>query len=98
MSREEAIEYLHRLFIKAELTDEYGDMDDTEPYETAVNMAVNALKEQKTGKWISVLSYNNTYKCSECERLLVNIPDGKNKVAQHYPYCHCGAKMEVEEE
>ena len=44
MTREEAIEYLHKLFMQAEITDEYGDMDDTEPYETAIDMAVEALK------------------------------------------------------
>lgn len=46
------------------------------------------------GRWLPIVSYNNTYKCSECGRLLVDITDGKNKVAKHYPYCHCGAKMD----
>ena len=46
MTREEAIEYLHKLFMQADITDAYGDMDDTEPYETAIDMAVEALKEQ----------------------------------------------------
>ena len=49
------------------------------------------------GKWLPIVSYNNTYKCSECGRLLVNITDGLNVVAKHYPYCHCGAKMDGEE-
>ena len=53
------------------------------------------LSEQKNGKWIPILSYNNTYKCSECGRLLTNITNGKNSVIKDYPYCHCGAKMEV---
>lgn len=48
------------------------------------------------GRWLLIVSYNNTYKCSECGRLLVDITDGKNKVAKHYPYCHCGAKMDGE--
>ena len=46
------------------------------------------------GRWLPIVSYNNTYKCSECGRLLVNITDGLSMVAKHYPYCHCGAKME----
>lgn len=46
------------------------------------------------GRWLPIVSYNNTYKCSECGRLLVNITDGLNMVAKHYPYCHCGAKMD----
>lgn len=49
MTREEAIEYLQKLYMKAEITDEYGDMDDTEPYEMAVDMAIEALQEQQ---WI----------------------------------------------
>ena len=47
------------------------------------------------GTWLPIVSYNNTYKCSECGRLLVNIADGLNVVAKHYPYCHCGAKMDA---
>ena len=53
-----------------------------------------AQPERKTGRWIEMSSTNHTYKCSVCGRLLVNITDGKNKVAKNYPYCHCGAKME----
>ena len=48
------------------------------------------------GRWLPIVSYNNTYKCSECGRLLVDITDGLNMVAKHYPYCHCGAKMDGE--
>lgn len=48
------------------------------------------------GRWLPIVSYNNTYKCSECGRLLVDIADGLKMVAKHYPYCHCGAKMDGE--
>ena len=48
------------------------------------------------GRWIEMLSYKHTYKCSECGRLLVNITDGRNNVSKHYPYCHCGADMKGE--
>ena len=54
--------------------------------------------EHKTGHWIEMSSANHTYKCSECGRLLVNITDGKNKVAKNYPYCHCGADMRGEQD
>jgi len=46
------------------------------------------------GRWLPVVSYNNTYKCSECGRLLVDITDGLKMVAKNYPYCHCGARMD----
>ncbi len=52
------------------------------------------IEERKTGRWIEVPNHN-AYKCSECERL-IETTDGKNNVCKHYPYCHCGAKMEVE--
>ncbi len=71
-------------------------------YSFVRNVAVSALKLMPAadvtpvvhGRWLPIVSYNNTYKCSECGRLLVDIADGKNKVAKHYPYCHCGAKMD----
>lgn len=50
------------------------------------------------GRWLLIVSYNNTYKCSECGRLLVDIADGLKMVAKHYPYCHCGAKMDSQGE
>ena len=59
-----------------------------------IEMLPSIQPERKTGHWIAITSWNNTYKCSVCGRLLVNITDGKNKVAKNYPYCHCGAKME----
>ena len=49
------MEYLEKLFMIADITDEYGDMADTEPYETAIDMAFEALKAQR---WIL---------CSECK-------------------------------
>ena len=46
------------------------------------------------GRWLPIVLYNHTYKCSECGRLLADITDGLKMVAKHYPYCHCGAKMD----
>lgn len=71
------------------LTDEfYGAMQVLDELEPADVVRV------RHGKWLPIVSYNNTYKCSECGRLLVDITDGLKMVAKHYPYCHCGAKME----
>ncbi len=69
-------------------------------------VAISALKKMpsadvapvRRGRWLPIVSYNNTYKCSECGRLLVDITDGLNMVAKHYPYCHCGAKMDAQGE
>ena len=59
-----------------------------------IDDAPSVQPERKTGHWIEMSSANHTYKCSECGRLLVNVTDGKNNISKHYPYCHCGAKME----
>jgi hypothetical protein len=53
--------------------------------------------QPKIGHWILKRKFptkiDNEYECSECGRKLkcaeINLID--------YPYCHCGAKMEVEE-
>ena len=66
--------------------------------QTELMMLPSAQPERKTGHWIAITSWNNTYKCSVCGRLLVNITDGKNKVAKNYPYCHCGADMRGEQD
>ena len=60
--------------------------------------AMPTIEERKTGKWIELTNTNHTYVCSVCGRMLVNITDGKNKVAEHYPFCHCGARMVQEGE
>ena len=45
MTNKEAIEYLEKLYMQAEITDVYGDIDDTEPYDTAVDMSIKALEQ-----------------------------------------------------
>ena len=47
MTQEEAIQLLNRLYMMADIIDEYGDMEDTQSYEEAVNMAVNALHREQ---------------------------------------------------
>ena len=43
MTREEAKTWLNKLYARADITDEYGDMEDMQPYEEAVYMAINSL-------------------------------------------------------
>lgn len=66
MTKEEAIEYLHKLFMQADITDAYGDMDDTEPYETAIEMAIEALQAQATLDDVSN-AYENGYQQGKFE-------------------------------
>lgn len=66
----------------------------TEQTHEAVKMAVEALQERKTRKWITVDKglIVTLYKCSECGRMAID--DSGYDVCRDYPYCHCGAKME----
>ncbi len=58
--------------------------------------------QPRMGKWI--LNANQgvqavgylTYHCSECEREISSKFHGRISLLKEYPYCHCGAKMEVE--
>lgn len=45
MTNEEAIRLLNELYIRADLTDEYGDCIDTSPYDEAIELAIKALKK-----------------------------------------------------
>jgi predicted HNH restriction endonuclease len=58
----------------------------------------SALAVRKKGEWLELTNTNHTYVCSICGRMLVNIPDGKNKVTKNYPFCHCGADMRGEQD
>lgn len=51
--------------------------------------------ERKKGKWIEFPNHN-AYKCSECGRV-IETTDGKHFVYKHFPFCHCGCKMEGEQ-
>ena len=85
MNREEAIERLKRGAPFSELY--YQDWED------ALEMAIEALENQKTGHWIETedAKYQNLcYRCSECNTLHGHIGYKPN-------FCpNCGAKMEGE--
>ena len=63
------------------------------------------MKERKTGKWVirgGIHNMYTCYACSECGRGIEmyydfgNIPTDAD-VINEFPYCHCGARMEVDE-
>lgn len=90
MTNKEAIKILE--VAKAEIEWNYP-LD----YQVALDKAIEALRQEpKTGRWIEFPNHN-AYKCSECRRVII-VTDGKNNVCKHYPYCHCGRKMEVDNE
>lgn len=53
---------------------------------------LNADVQPKMGKWIIIDDCEQFIaKCSECGRI------EDSRMISKYPYCHCGAKMEVGE-
>lgn len=62
----------------------------------AYNLAIEALKERKIGKWIPFEREYGLYECSEC-RKKISVPSWVEDIYKLYPYCRCGAKMIKEE-
>lgn len=85
------------------IAETYGFVRDTgideAPFEyvgTTLRNLPSVTPKQKRGRWIESTGYDDRdrwYSCSECGRN-INLICGA-KLAD-YPYCHCGAKMEVE--
>ena len=101
MTSEETAKYFEELIECADFVDaSYTDCVKVE----AIRTAFEALKERKTSRWFLTEIHNcyDVYKCVECERKITvfhrygDAPT-KAKVTEDYPYCHCGAKMEVDE-
>ena len=62
---------------------------------TAVEDVLNDLptadaEEVRHGEWEQNPYCKRIYFCSECGR---HIEDGSLNPYEHFPYCHCGAKM-----
>ncbi len=47
MTSEEAETWLKKLYTRADITDDYGEMVDMQPYEEAVNMAIDAIRREQ---------------------------------------------------
>lgn len=87
MTQEEAVEKLK--ILKEDYWDDDGFGHESKLYDdtvVALDMAIKALEERKTGKWILVeMGDTDLYKCSLC---------GSRK-RHNSPFCpNCGAKME----
>ena len=86
MTREEAIKYLIE-----PVSTSTSDGEEKQKEFEAYKMAIKALEQQKTGKWLP-LENGNPYwrRCSEC--------DAHRRMFDYLEhYCpSCGAKMQVE--
>ena len=86
MTRTEAIKHIHNMIIAE--TVEGTTIDELEE---ALKMAIEALQERKTGKW--VITARNGVLCSECKSGTRKMPMLFGNPL--YKYCQfCGAKME----
>lgn len=91
MTREEAIEILK--------DDAYVLYEDDSPYNRqAYDMAIEALKKKKSGKWMWIPYEDNpeigNWHCSQC----FFMPAAFNLAKKHLRFCpNCGADMRGEE-
>lgn len=97
MDNRDAIQLLDELLLRGNFTDQYGDIDDSSPYEEAVEIARQAIEKQmssiqpkqKTGRWEHDGGhFTNRWICSQCGyKFYFEKSEAK--------YCpNCGAKME----
>lgn len=90
ISREEALKHSHIEY------DDDGEGYRVVYFEDIENLP-SVIPQPKIGRWIESTGYDDRdrwYSCSECGRN-INLICGARLA--DYPYCHCGAKMEVEE-
>lgn len=99
-------EYIERdelLKFKADVYDEDGDVLYAVPTGCIVAMPPADVMPVRHGQWefVKKVGATNTYKCSLCSRTeFINesiFYNMKEKIKELYPYCHCGAKMDLEE-
>lgn len=63
MDNRDAIQFLDELLLRGNFSDQYGDMEDSSPYEEAVEIAKEAIEKQIPKK------PNNIY-CPSCGQAL----------------------------
>ena len=83
MTNEEAIEWLDVIISRHEVEDEWVTLTGRGYYD-ALSIAVEALKQQRTGAWVWDSYYGGFYRCSVC-----GYEQGRKT-----KYCpECGARM-----
>lgn len=100
MTNEEAASYFEEIIECADFVDaSYTDCIKVE----AIRTAYKALQERKTGKWVRN-DYQPVqpagylmYHCTVCGREISSKYHGKKSMLEAFPFCHCGARMEVDE-
>lgn len=89
MTNKQAIDRLNELLLCTSL------LSDTD--HEAMRKGIKALENKRPqGEWkeifTSTVHMYTEYECSVCGRLIQNY-EGKSRLLEVYPYCHCGADM-----
>lgn len=97
MTREEAIKLLEHISIAYTPTDAYGDYDDPQPYEEAIDMAIEALteaqKHEETFEWrTDCKEYDKDNYC--CHRWSKMIRNTVEELKEYDGFCHYGERRE----
>ena len=90
MKQNKAVETLEKL---------YGVYEAESGIDEAIEIAIKAMKKQKTGEWISKIGYDGQYiYCSACKwKCVVSGVLPNSYIREYFRYCPtCGARM-VEE-
>ena len=80
MTREEAKNWLNKLYARADITDEYGDAEDVQPYEEAINMAINSLEQEPCEDVIGrldmldAIGHGTTYTSEDLQKIIKGLP------------------------
>lgn len=90
MTKEEAIKRLESIVIRDALQEDYDALD----------MAIEALEEQKTGHWIKYgipRCGEQHYKCTSCG-YYINLGQWGELYTKEFKYCpNCGTRMKSED-
>lgn len=91
MNNRDAIQLLDELLLRSDFTDQYGDMEDSSPYEEAVEIAKEAIEKQIPKKpREETYFYGKIYYCPLCEKSI-----GKVDFVLLSPFCQrCGQAID----
>lgn len=93
MDNREAIQLLDELLLRGNFTDQYGDMDDSSPYEEAVEIAREAIEKQIPKKvkreFLAIGGAITCFEAEICPSCGKNIYDDEVEVSynEHCPEC-----------
>lgn len=96
--------YIRHRYIDAEVLKSYLNpylrKTDSHFLQLIDSISTADVEEIKHGKWLFVIENckEEMWMCSQCERCICSERMEKDELIKRYPYCHCGAKMDKEEE